>query len=210
VHTPLLLFRLSVLLPGNLNYPTNLSFTAMSHPIIYLIRHGEKGPKLSDGKDPQGLDAQGLQRAQGLRRVFGPDSPYNIGYILAEKPGQDGDRARPSETVAPLAEDLGIEVNETISRDDAKAVAKAAEHYDGSGNVLICWEHGQLTDITKELGIKSYAPESGWSGKVKYPSDRFDLIWTVNPPYKKIDNVTSEGVEGLDSDETGQAVTESE
>lgn len=50
-----------------------------------MIRHGEKPPKV-DGKDPDGLSAQGLTRAQGLRQVFGKSSQYNICYILAEHP----------------------------------------------------------------------------------------------------------------------------
>lgn len=57
-----------------------------ARPIIYLIRHGEKGAKLPDGKDPDGLDAQGLIRANGLPQVFGSSSEYNISYILAEHP----------------------------------------------------------------------------------------------------------------------------
>ena len=55
-------------------------------PILYLIRHGEKPPKNPDGSDQNGLSEQGLKRAQGLRKVFGADSSYNIQYILAEHP----------------------------------------------------------------------------------------------------------------------------
>lgn len=36
--------------------------------------------------------------------------------------------------------------------------------YDGSGNILICWEHDALTDIVKELGDDN-APD--------YPDDRY-------------------------------------
>jgi hypothetical protein len=32
------------------------------------------------------LSAQGQERAQCLRTVFGASSQYNIGYIMAEKP----------------------------------------------------------------------------------------------------------------------------
>lgn len=49
---------------------------------VYFIRHGEKP---SDDDDPN-LSAQGQQRAQCLRTVFGASSQYNIGYIIAEKP----------------------------------------------------------------------------------------------------------------------------
>lgn len=49
---------------------------------VYFIRHGEKP---SDDSDPN-LSAQGQERAQCLRTVFGASSQYNIGYIIAEKP----------------------------------------------------------------------------------------------------------------------------
>ena len=50
-------------------------------PTVYFIRHGEKP---SDGGT--GLSAQGLERAQCLRNVFGSNSGYNIGYIMAQTP----------------------------------------------------------------------------------------------------------------------------
>ena len=53
----------------------------MSRATLYLIRHGEKPEP-----EGNGLSAQGVERAQALPGVFGPGSPYNIGYILAEHP----------------------------------------------------------------------------------------------------------------------------
>lgn len=47
---------------------------------VYLIRHGEK-PDSGNG-----LTAQGQQRAQCLRNVFGKSSSYNIGKIMAQTP----------------------------------------------------------------------------------------------------------------------------
>jgi hypothetical protein len=49
-------------------------------PTVYLIRHGEKP---SSGN---GLNAQGEERAQCLRTVFGASSGYDIQYIMAETP----------------------------------------------------------------------------------------------------------------------------
>ena len=46
---------------------------------VYLIRHGEKP---SDGGN--GLSQQGEERAQCLTNVFGPNSGYDIGYIMAQ------------------------------------------------------------------------------------------------------------------------------
>ena len=52
-----------------------------SSPTVYLIRHGEKP---ADGGN--GLSAQGLDRAQCLPSVFGKNSQYNIGKIMAQTP----------------------------------------------------------------------------------------------------------------------------
>ena len=57
------------------------SLAAARDPTVYLIRHGEKP---SDGGN--GLSAQGLERAQCLREVFGKNSEYNITHIMAETP----------------------------------------------------------------------------------------------------------------------------
>jgi hypothetical protein len=64
----------------------------------------------------------------------------------------DGSRARPLDTVQPLATDLGITVDTSCDRDDQKCVAKVVDNYTGRGNILICWEHSALTDIVDALG----------------------------------------------------------
>lgn len=55
---------------------------AIAQPTVYLIRHGEK----PDDDDETGLSAEGEQRAQCLRSVFGASSGYNIGHIMAQTP----------------------------------------------------------------------------------------------------------------------------
>jgi hypothetical protein len=89
-------------------------------------------------------------------------------------------------------EDLGVEFNTDIKRDDAAGVATAAKAYSGTGNVLICWEHHKLSGIAKAIGIKGFAESSGWSGKLQYPDSRFDLIWVAPAPYDEITQVLSE------------------
>nr|POE63714.1 hypothetical protein CFP56_04617 [Quercus suber] len=154
-------------------------------PTVYLIRHGEKP---SDGSN--GLSAQGMQRAQCLRNVFGASSQYDIGYIMAETPKSSGARARPYDTVEPLAQDLGLNVDTSCDRDDQDCVADVVESYNGSGNILICWEHDALTDIVKALGDKN-APD--------YPDNSFNIIWTDPPSYKSITAMTNENCPGLDN-----------
>lgn len=68
----------------------------------------------------------------------------------------DGGRARPYETVLPLSQDLGLVINSMIGRDDVSAAAAAAKAYSGPGNVLVCWEHGQLAKIATAIGVERY------------------------------------------------------
>ncbi|KAJ5151654.1 hypothetical protein N7492_009949, partial [Penicillium capsulatum] len=157
---------------------------ASAKPTVYLIRHGEKPD------DGNGLNAQGMQRAQCLREVFGSKSEYEIGYIMAMTPKDNGKRTRPLDTVKPLAADLGFKVDTSCDRDDPGCVKDVVDKYDGKGNILICWEHHALTDIVKKLGDKD-APE--------YPSSSFDIIWTDPSPYDKITDKTSEKCPGLDN-----------
>lgn len=57
-----------------------LSGLSVARPDVYLIRHGEKP------KEGNGLNEDGLDRAECIRHVFGQHSDYNIGLILAQKP----------------------------------------------------------------------------------------------------------------------------
>ncbi|EJU06244.1 phosphoglycerate mutase family protein, partial [Dacryopinax primogenitus] len=158
---------------------------AFAQQYQYLIRHGEKPANGS-----QGLTAQGEERAECLTNVFGPASTYNIGYIMAETPKSNGDRTRPLETVTPLAEEPGLTVDISCDRDDPACVAAAVWAYQnqtGAGNVLICWEHAELTEIATSLRVAD-APT--------YPSDDYNLIWTIIQG--DFISTTSEDCPGLD------------
>ncbi|KAJ5964998.1 uncharacterized protein N7479_004874 [Penicillium vulpinum] len=163
------------------------SFATAREPTLYFIRHGEKP---EDGGN--GLNAMGLERAQCLRDVFGKDSEYKITHIMAQTPKSNGKRARPYDTVKPLADDLGLEVDISCDRDDPGCVKQVVDKYDGKGltNILICWEHDAITDIMETMGLDD-APQ--------YPDDRYDLIWTLPAPYDEITEESSEHCPGLDS-----------
>lgn len=48
-----------------------------------------------------------------------------------------GKRKRPYDTVAPVAGDLGLEVDTSCDRDDSKCVKKLIKNYEGDGNILL-------------------------------------------------------------------------
>ncbi|KAL1894314.1 hypothetical protein Cpir12675_003696 [Ceratocystis pirilliformis] len=160
-----------------------------SKPTVYLIRHGEKP------KEGNGLSAKGMQRAECLKNLFGKDSNYNIGHIMAQKPKKNGKRKRPYDTVKPLADHLDIEVDTSCPRGNMKCVKKAIKHYKGKGNILICWEHKRLTKIVKTLGLKHHAPH--------YPAKHFDMIWTDPPKYHKLDPITYESCPAIYESDDG-------
>jgi hypothetical protein len=136
-----------------------------------MIRHGEKPP--ADGIR---LSAAGTWRANHLPGVFGPQSNFNIGYILAEKPNEglcsrflvsiwdpnvppeDGHDERPYLTVLPLANSLELKTADNsfdirFKRDKSQKVADAVNNFQGPGNILICWEHKALTDLAAAIGV---------------------------------------------------------
>ncbi|KIJ25481.1 hypothetical protein M422DRAFT_70226 [Sphaerobolus stellatus SS14] len=152
---------------------------------IYLIRHGEKPPN-----DGIGLSSRGQERAECVADIFGSFSEFNVGYILAQEPKDDGHRRRPVDTVTPLAEDLGLMVDTTCDRDDPQCVVDAVMNFasHSSADILICWEHKALRDILKALGVAK---------PMRYPHHRFDLIYTVHKG-KLVSHDRSEECPGLD------------
>ncbi|KKA29066.1 hypothetical protein TD95_005257 [Thielaviopsis punctulata] len=163
---------------------TPLSEESKHRPTVYLIRHGEK-PKKGNG-----LSAVGVQRAQCLRTIFGDHSDYHIGHIMAQKPKSNGKQKRPFDTVKPLAKDLGLKVDTKCDRDDTDCVVNKIKNYTGKGNILICWEHKRLKKIVRALGVTHKV--------ASYPEDRFDLVWTVPPAYRRVTDVSSESCPDLD------------
>lgn len=89
--------------------------------------------------------------------------PTTFGLSLVANTRVDGKRKRPYDTVKPLADDLGLTVDTSCDRDDAKCVEDVVKGYTGTGNILICWEHDALSDIVDELGKDDNPPS--------YPDD---------------------------------------
>ncbi|CAO1620707.1 unnamed protein product [Sympodiomycopsis kandeliae] len=152
---------------------------------IYLIRHGEKP---ADGGD--GLSAQGENRAQCLRDVFGASSGYDIGFIITQDYKSSGKRIRPYETVKPLADDLGLTIDHHCDRDDSDCAVDTIQSFTKKSNkaILLCWEHDALSDISKGLG-----------DKFDYPDDSFNLIYEILNGKLTGNSPLNEHCPGLDS-----------
>jgi broad specificity phosphatase PhoE len=150
--------------------------------IVMVIRHGEKpdgsdpGVDADGKKDDSSLTATGWQRANALADLLDPASGQiraglaRPAAIYAAGANDDGEGKRPRETVAPLAERLGITENNDYGKGDEEKLVD--EVITQPGPTLICWQHGELPDIASAFPDVTPTPPDDW------PSDRFDVIWT--------------------------------
>ena len=150
--------------------------------VVMLIRHGEKPDDTSPGVDADGneddssLTDVGWDRARRLADLFDPgQGPLRPGLarptaIYAAGANDDGEGQRTRETVAPLADRLGITVDTSFGKgDEEKLVEHVIAH---PGPTLICWQHGELPAIADAFPSVTPTPPTDW------PDDRFDVVWT--------------------------------
>jgi broad specificity phosphatase PhoE len=158
------------------------SDTAVPGTVVMVIRHGEKPDGSQPGIDAQGnedsssLTAVGWQRAERLADLFDPPSGEpraglaRPAAIYAAGANDEGEGVRTRETVAPLAERLGIAVNTDYGKGDEEKLVEQVTA--GSGPVLICWQHGELPAIAEAFPDVTPTPPKDW------PANRFDVVWT--------------------------------
>ena len=152
---------------------------------IILIRHGEKvAPRDgasnvgADGRERStGLSVRGWQRAGALVPLFMPHgaprrdprlaTPVAI-YAASDRPRSH----RPTLTVGPLAETLGLPVESAFrSGRDEEALLTEALAVDGP--VLVCWRHDDLPRFVRTL--------LGGHESLRWESGCYDEVWVLAP-----------------------------
>lgn len=154
-------------------------------PRIMLIRHAEKAGPQEQGvdrlghADPASLSVTGWQRAAALLHLLAPRDDTDLGprlavprHLFAAAPDAAHASTRPRDTLQPLAEALGLPIDERFSTDDPLR-AVAAHLRSLHEPVLVCWRHGSLPALANELLQREEAPAA-------WPEHRFDLIWVVD------------------------------
>ena len=151
--------------------------------VVMIIRHGEKPDGTEPGVDENGneddssLTALGWQRAHALVGLFDPaegDPRAPLARpdrIYAAGVTDDGEGQRTRETVTPLADALGVPVDTELGRGDEKKLVE--DVLAQSGSTLISWQHGGIPEIVDDFPSVSPKPPEEW------PSDRFDVVWTL-------------------------------
>jgi hypothetical protein len=148
---------------------------------IMFIRHAEKpheppcenddGVKRSGENDEESLTVRGWQRAGALVHFFASQPDRRPDVIFAAGIGKNSPSHRPKQTVMPLAEWLGIRINEAHLKDDVKPLMADVVRCDGK--VLVSWEHHLIPKLVGELAKAPAVPG-------KWCDDRFDIVWVLD------------------------------
>jgi hypothetical protein len=145
-------------------------FTAVEHPNggpsrILLMRHADK----PDDPEDSDLSEAGIKRAEHLVTYI-PQTFGKPDYIIATAHSKHSNR--PTETVQPLANALGMEVQDDIRDSDFQELVNeifSDPAYHGK-MVVISWHHGNLPAIAAMLG----APVGNYPDP--WPDDTYNII----------------------------------
>jgi hypothetical protein len=151
---------------------------------LLMMRHAEKPPGAKDPGDPDeelsasdssapsdpNLSPAGYARAKQLvtwvPQIFGkPDA------IVAT--ANSSQSYRPLETVQPLAQSVGLKVQQPYGDDDFSKLPKWLDDNCTGMFVVICWHHGKLPSLAQLLQVTG-VPEP-WPGNV------FDWVFSKGP-----------------------------
>jgi hypothetical protein len=137
--------------------------------MVILIRHAEKPPKSDHSPD---LTPIGVERAKRIPSLFYPSSTATLphpDYLFAAHIRASSNR--PVETATPLAQALGMKLNDEYSDDTSQQLAAELLSGKYAGKVVVVfWRHGVMPELAAALG----APNPP-----KWQDSVFDRIWKV-------------------------------
>jgi hypothetical protein len=165
-----------------------------SEQTILIIRHAEKpeppwGMGVNQGEipDEKSLAPRGWQRAGAWAELFAPSlggaaslsTPTRIfasayaKHVTGSKGNQGGKSRRPEETVAPLADKLGLEVDLTCTKGQERDLVTALAK---DGVALVCWQHDGIPDIARALAPGGEGIPREW------PKNCYNVIFRLRRP----------------------------
>lgn len=163
---------------------------------IIIIRHGDKvlGPVKGHEYSGRYLSPKGVLRSIKFAVYYASHYPVPD-FIFASRPADAKEAAtettsyRPIQTVMPLADLLTQEghgdvvIHHPYMQKQFPALAKVLLQnpmYDQK-LILICWQHGRINALTKDLGVTQSLPK--WKG------DNYDQVYILK--YDSKGHVTS-------------------
>lgn len=147
---------------------------------IILLRHAEKPDEEHGGVDAHGhpdgdeLSVRGWQRAGALARLFAPGGG-GLGVpdaLFAERPCAAHPSRRCISTLQPLADRLGLTLDQRFQRGEEVELAQALSGADGLA--LAAWDHRSLGRLARALlGDTAKGPP-------EWPPSCFDRFWILS------------------------------
>lgn len=136
---------------------------------ILVIRHGEKP---ADKGNPH-LSDEGNRRAQMLAATLPAIYP-SLAALFATAPARDSNR--PYETIAPLAKNLGLAIDNSFADNQhaelARKLLSGVPAYRGR-TILVCWHHEKIPALVHDDLRQPDAP-------TVWPEAIFDRIWQID------------------------------
>ena len=149
---------------------------------IWIIRHGEKAANASLDLD---LSPAGVDRAKNLERLVTSGEWPRFRAVYATSPSAPPFVRREYETVAPLAQALGVQINVSFGAFETEALAAdamrtarslAAADDCRSPAILIAWEHCRIPKLRRALGCDTGRCRACWSDLDYDSVDRFRVF----------------------------------
>lgn len=136
---------------------------------ILVMRHAEKPDEAGDPN----LSPAGYARAQELVTYI-PETFGKPDVIIAA--ANSADSSRPCETVTPLAQQCGLDVQMPYPDDqfaDAAQLMLTGTDYKDQPLIVCCWHHEKIPKLMHALGCEKGSYPDPWDGTV------FNLILKV-------------------------------
>ena len=136
----------------------------LSNATIFIIRHAEKP------KDGAGLTPAGEKRALAYADYFPSlrvnKQPLKLEHLFATADSKNS--MRPRLTLEPLSRALNLPLDLRFEADDFKGLAEEVRSKDHGKGMVICWHHGSIPELLKELGVnpKQLLPDGEWPDEV--------------------------------------------
>jgi hypothetical protein len=136
--------------------------TGLANSIVLVIRHAEKpdaGPDLS----PAGV-ARALAYVDYFQRLTVDGAAARPDAIFAAARSKASNR--PYDTVAPVAQALGLTVGDEFKNDRYAELVRALRKKSRGRVILICWHHGEIPALLEALGAdpRALLPDGKWPG----------------------------------------------
>jgi len=142
--------------------------TGLADATVVIVRHGEK-PDKGAGLSPAG-EARAKAYVGYFEHLSLDGTPFRPDTLVASADSKNSARERL--TLEPLAQALGLPIDQRFADKDVKQLAHALAGEGHGKSVLIAWHHGELAELIDALGADpdKLLPDGRW------PDDVFNWV----------------------------------